>query len=180
MCRCAACPRPSSFLRRSNIHIRTPWKSNNTYRGRQVRVKVPTTHTWTKRRQWNSHCRKTTYIRDRTGQWTVCHDMPCLPEWQTLDPSMVHKAVTVIFISEWYVKGDEYFAVTAFASGRPLKPFRHDAERTQTGRKAGWNSLSGMTSSCGRASEYNVHCQWDAVPSSWSFGRTPHITWEPQ
>ena len=47
-------------------------KSYDTYdsRGRQVRVKIQPTHTGVKRTQWNAHCRKTTYLRERSGQWT--------------------------------------------------------------------------------------------------------------
>ena len=79
------------------------WKSYDTYdsRGRQVRVKFHPSHTWVKRTQWNAHCRKTTYLRERSGQWTVCEDMASLTEWQTLDPSRVEKTVTVMVPTEY-------------------------------------------------------------------------------
>ena len=59
------------------------WKSYDTCdsRGRQVRVKIHPTHTWVKRTQWNAHCRKTTYFRERSGQWTICEDMASHTEW---------------------------------------------------------------------------------------------------
>ena len=84
------------------------WKSCDTYdsRGRQVRVKVQPTHTWTKRTQWSSHSRETTSNRAQTGQRTVCGGMASLAEWQALDPSKVQKAVTVMVRTKWYVNGD--------------------------------------------------------------------------
>ena len=90
-------------------------KSYDTYdsRGRQVRVKIRPTHTWVKRTQWNAHCRKTTYLRERSGKWTVCEDMASLTEWQTLDPSRVERIVTVMVPTEWYVNGEAYYAMTA-------------------------------------------------------------------
>ena len=94
------------------------WKSYDMYdsRGRQVRVKIHPTHTWVKRTQWNAHCRKTTYLRKRSGQWTVCEDMASLTEWQTLDPSRVERIVTVMVPTEWYVNGEAYYAMTALSS----------------------------------------------------------------
>ena len=96
------------------------WKSYDTYdsRGRQVRVKIHPTHTWIKKTQWNAHCRKTTCICERSGQWTVCEDMASLTEWQTLDPSRVERTVTVMVPTvmvptEWYVNGEAYYAMTA-------------------------------------------------------------------
>ena len=93
-------------------------KSYDTYdsRGRQVRVKIHPTHTRVKRTQWNDHCRKTTYLRERSGQWRVCEDMTSLTEWQTLDPSRVNRAVTVMVPMEWYVNGEAYYAMTALPS----------------------------------------------------------------
>ena len=90
-------------------------KSFDTYdsRGRQVRVKIRPTHTWVKRTQWNAHCRKTTYLRERSGKWTVCEDMASLTEWQTLDPSRVERTVTVMVPTQWYVNGETYYAMTA-------------------------------------------------------------------
>ena len=91
------------------------WKSYDTYdsKGRQVRVKIHPTHTWIKRTQWNAHCRKTTYLRERSGHWTVCEDMASLTEWQTLDPSRVGRTVTVMVPTEWYVNGEAHYAMTA-------------------------------------------------------------------
>ena len=93
-------------------------KSYDTYdsRGRQVRVKIKPTHTWVKRTQWNAHCRKTTYLRERSGQWTLCEDMASLTEWQTLDPSRVERAVTVMVPTEWCVNGEAYYAIIALPS----------------------------------------------------------------
>ena len=87
------------------------WKSYDTYDS--VRVKIHPTHTWVKRTQWNAHCRKTTYLRERSGQWTVCEDMASLTEWQTLDPSRVERTVTVMVPTEWYMNGEAYHAMTA-------------------------------------------------------------------
>ena len=84
--------------------------------GRQVRVKINPTHTWVKRTQWNAHCRKTTYLRERSGQWTVREDMASLTEWQTLDPSRVERSVTVMVPTEWHVNGYAYYAMTALPS----------------------------------------------------------------
>ena len=78
-----------------------------------MRVKVHPTHTWVKRTQWNNRFRKTTYLRERSGQWTVCEDMASLTEWQTLDPSRVERTVTVLVPTEWYVNGEAYYAMTA-------------------------------------------------------------------
>ena len=71
------------------------WKSYDTY---DFEVSTGAcedpSRTWIKKTQWNAHCRKTTYIRERSGQWTVCEDMASLTEWQTLDPSRVERTVT--------------------------------------------------------------------------------------
>ena len=93
-------------------------KSYDTYdsRGRQVRVKIQPTHTWVKRTQWNAHCRKRTYLRERSGQWTVCEDMASFTEWQTLHPNRVERAVIVMVLTEWYVNGEAYYAMTALPS----------------------------------------------------------------
>ena len=81
-----------------------------------MRVKIQPTHTWVKRTQWNAHCRKTTYLRELSGQWRVCEDMTSLTEWHTLDPSRVNRAVTVMVPMEWYVNGEAYYAMTALPS----------------------------------------------------------------
>ena len=39
--------------------------------------------------------------------------MASLTEWQTLDPSRVERAVTVMVPTEWYVNGEAYYAMTA-------------------------------------------------------------------
>ena len=93
-------------------------KTYDTYdsRCRQVRVKIQPTHTWVKRTQWNDHCRKTTYFRERSGQWTVCEDMASLTVWQTLDLSRVERTVTVMVPTEWYGNGGAYYAMTALPS----------------------------------------------------------------
>ena len=65
--------------------------------------------------EWISS-QKTTYLRERTGQWTVCEDMASLTEWQTLDPSRVERAVTVMVPTQWYVNGEAYYAMTALPS----------------------------------------------------------------
>ena len=43
-------------------------------------------------------------------------DMASLTEWQTLDPSRVERAVTVMVPTEWYVNGEAYYAMTALPS----------------------------------------------------------------
>ena len=42
--------------------------------------------------------------------------MTSLTEWQTLDPSRVNRAVTVMVPMEWYVNGEAYYAMTALPS----------------------------------------------------------------
>ena len=42
--------------------------------------------------------------------------MTSLTEWQTLDPSRVNKAVTVMVPMEWYVNGEAYYAMTTLPS----------------------------------------------------------------
>ena len=42
--------------------------------------------------------------------------MASLTEWQTLDPSMVERAVTVMVPTEWYVNGEAFYAMTALPS----------------------------------------------------------------
>ena len=70
------------------------WKSNDPYdsRRRQERVKVQPSHTWTKRTQWNSLCRKTTYLRDRARQWILCEDVAAfLTYWRNGSDEVVRK-----------------------------------------------------------------------------------------
>ena len=42
--------------------------------------------------------------------------MASLTEWQTLVPSRVERAVTVMVPTEWYVNGEAYYAMTALPS----------------------------------------------------------------
>ena len=42
--------------------------------------------------------------------------MASLTEWQTLNPSSVERAVTVMVPTEWYVNGEAYYAMTALPS----------------------------------------------------------------
>ena len=72
-----------------------------------MRVKILPGHSW------NRHCVKTTYVQDWVGKWSVFEDRVSMDEWANFDRDEMHKSVSVLIPTEWYVDGRAYCAAVA-------------------------------------------------------------------